>query len=219
MKIDPETYQAPEWDIPIVPTPVDDLPREQQKPGGRSLKAVWDLLETLILAAILFLGINAISARIRVDGTSMEPSLANGEFLIVNKLAYKLSSPAHGDVVVFRFPRNPDQEYIKRIIGLPGDTVHISDGTVYVNEQEINEPYIAASPSYAGTWIVPDESIFVLGDNRNNSSDSHSWGTVPYENLVGKAQIILFSWKPGSSLWNPVSWFNVRLDRFFNVLH
>lgn len=190
MKIDPESYQAPEWEIPIVPTEVDDLPREQQSSRNRGMKAVMDVLETLILAVILFLGINAISARIRVDGTSMEPSLANGEFIIVNKLAYKLGTPSYGDVVVFQFPRNPNQEYIKRIIGLPGDTVHISNGHVYVNEQEFNEPYIAAPPSYSGTWIVPNDNIFVLGDNRNNSSDSHTWGPVPYENLVGKAVFI-----------------------------
>lgn len=190
MRIDPESYQAPEWEIPIVPTEVDELPREQQTFGKRGMKAVLDVLETLILAAILFLGINAISARIRVDGTSMEPSLLNGEFIIVNKLAYKLGSPSYGDVVIFRFPRNPNQEYIKRIIGLPGDTVHISDGSVYVNEQLITEPYISADPSYAGTWLVPEDNIFVLGDNRNNSSDSHTWGPVPYENLVGKAVFV-----------------------------
>jgi len=153
-----------------------------------------DLLETIFLAAVLFLGINAISARIRVDGQSMEPTLHTGEFVIVNKLAYKLGAPNTGDVIVFRFPRDPDQEYIKRVIGLPGDQVEISAGQVIINDHVLDEPYLAASPSYEANWVVPENSLFVLGDNRNNSSDSHSWGPVPMEHVIGKA--VLVYWPP-----------------------
>jgi signal peptidase I len=149
------------------------------------------VLETLVLSLILFLVINAISARIRVDGSSMEPTLHNGEFVIVNKLAYKLDEPKLGDIIVFHFPRDPDQEYIKRVIGVPGDKVVIEDGKVYVNGNEIDEPYISAPPAYtASRWDVPEGNLFVLGDNRNNSSDSHSWGMVPLEYVVGKALFI-----------------------------
>lgn len=150
-----------------------------------------DVLETLVLSLILFLVINAISARIRVDGSSMEPTLHNGEFVIVNKLAYKFAEPKLGDIIVFHFPRDPDQEYIKRVIGVPGDEVVIGDGKVTVNGQEIDEPYISAPPAYtASRWDVPEGHLFVLGDNRNNSSDSHSWGTVPLEYVIGKALFI-----------------------------
>lgn len=149
-----------------------------------------DVLETLIISAVLFLAINAVSARIRVEGFSMEPSLHSGEFVIVNKLAYKLGTPQRGDVIVFLFPRDPEQEYIKRVIGLPGDQVEIGDGEVKVNGKLLDEPYILQPPRYSGTWRVPENSLFVLGDNRNNSSDSHNWGPVTLDYVVGKALLI-----------------------------
>ena len=149
-----------------------------------------DVFETIVLATLIFLGINGLSARIRVDGSSMEPSLHTGEFVVVNKFAYRLGQPRLGDVVVFHFPGDPGQEYIKRVIGVPGDTVEVENGQVSVNGKRIVEPYIAAQPDYQGSWIVPQESLFVLGDNRNNSSDSHSWGMVPFNYVVGKAVFI-----------------------------
>jgi signal peptidase I len=153
-----------------------------------------DIIETLVLSVILFAAINVISARIRVDGFSMEPTLKTGEFVIVNKLAYKLGEPARGDVIVFHFPRDPEQEYIKRVIGLPSDHIMISNGKVYVNGEAVDEPYIAAAPAYMSEWTVPSDALFVLGDNRNNSSDSHNWGPVPMGNIVGKA--IFVYWPP-----------------------
>lgn len=173
-----------------------EQPEAKEKDSGL-LRFVLDILETLVLSVILFIGINAVSARIRVDGSSMEPTLRSGEFVIVNKLTYKFGNPSRGDIVVFHFPRDPEQEYIKRVIGLPGDQVNISQGNVYVNDQRIIEPYIAAKPGYEGNWVVPDNQLFVLGDNRNNSSDSHNWGTVPQEYVVGKAVFIY---------WPPEQW-------------
>lgn len=150
-----------------------------------------DILETLILSVLLFLAINAVSARIRVESISMQPTLYDGDFVIVNKLAYKLGDPSRGDVIIFRYPPDPDREpYIKRIIGLPGDQVRIADGMVYVNEVPLQEPYISAPPNYSGSWSVPEDSLFMLGDNRNHSSDSHSWGMVPLENVLGKALVV-----------------------------
>ncbi len=168
--------------------------------GARAKRFLLDVLETIVISGLLFLAINAISARIRVDGSSMEPSLHSGEFLIVNKLAYKLGSPQRGDIIVFHFPRDPEQEYIKRLIGLPGDTVIVARGKVEVNGQALVEEYIQQPARYNGTWQVPEGHLFVLGDNRNNSSDSHDWGPVPLDYVVGKA--VLVYWPVES--WGPV---------------
>lgn len=156
---------------------------------------ILDVLETVILSLVLFLGINAISARIRVESISMQPTLFAGDFVIVNKLAYNLGKPGRGDVIIFHYPPDPNREpYIKRVIGLPGETVRVTDGNVYINDIPLQEPYISAPPSYRGSWVVPQDSLFVLGDNRNSSSDSHSWGMVPLENVIGKAEVVY--WPP-----------------------
>lgn len=170
---------------------------EDPRPERPSLLGILvDILETLLLSVVLFFLINAVSARIRIDGSSMEPNLHHGEFVIVSKVNYKLGEPERGDVVVFDFPRNITQEYIKRIIGLPGDQIMIRDGQVYVNGEALVEPYLKMEPQYEGEWVVEDNELFVLGDNRNNSSDSHNWGMVPMENVVGEA--LLVYWPPGS---------------------
>lgn len=170
--------------------PMNDQPPAPKNSLGGVLRFLIDVLETLILSVVLFVGINAVTARVRVDGTSMEPTLHNGELILVNKLAYKLGGPTRGDVIVFYFPRDPAQEYIKRLVGLPGDTIRVESGQLYVNDQLVDEPYIAAAPNYPGEWLVPDGQYFVLGDNRNNSYDSHNWGPVPGDYVVGKAVFI-----------------------------
>jgi len=149
-----------------------------------------DTVETILLALVLFLAINALSARVRVENVSMKPTLQPGEFLLVNRVAYKLGEPSIGDIIVFHAPGNSELDYIKRIIALPGDKVRVSDGTVYVNDQPLYEPYISDVPNYSGDWQVPPDEFFVLGDNRNNSSDSHLWGFVPREDIVGRALLI-----------------------------
>ncbi len=155
---------------------------------------VLDLFETIGLALILFFAINAVSARVRVDGFSMMPTLHDGEFVLVNKLAYQTGSPTRGDIIVFRSVSTPDLDLIKRVIGLPGDKILIRGGRVTVNGQTLNEPYIAAAPNYEGEWLVPSGYLFVLGDNRNDSSDSHVWGYLPLQNVIGKA--LLIYWPP-----------------------
>ena len=176
--------------------PIPDITQtDSRRPGF--LRFLLDVVETLILSVILFAAINAVSARIRVDGASMEPTLRSGEFVIVNKLAYMLRKPQVGDVIVFHYPRDPSQEYIKRVIGLPGDQISVREGQVYVNEQPLEEDYIAASPVYEYDQNVPEEALFVLGDNRNNSSDSHNWGSVPLDYVVGKALFVY---------WPPTEW-------------
>lgn len=172
---------------------LDTQPTTPESPVAES--AGWgrfflDVLETLLLSAALFLVINALSARVRVDGFSMLPTLQDGEFVLVNRLAYHFGTPQRGDIVVFHYPPDPKQDLIKRVIGLPGDTVSVQNGVVRVNNELLNEPYIAQPPRYTGSWVVPAGHLFVLGDNRNDSSDSHSWGMLPFENIVGKAVLI-----------------------------
>ena len=161
---------------------------------GNFKRIVLDILETLILAVVLYFGINAVSVRVRVDGFSMNPTLQDGEYILVNRLAYKIGNPVRGDIVVFSFPMDPKQDLIKRVIGLPGETISVQDGKVLVNGVPLDEPYIAAPPIYNNTWVVPEGQLFVLGDNRNESKDSHEWGMLPLENVVGRA--ILIYWPP-----------------------
>lgn len=175
-------------------------PDAQNQPGAEMEKPtdwkrlVLDILETLVLAIVLYFGINAVSVRVRVDGTSMIPTLQNGEYILVNKLAYETGDPQRGDIVVFVFPVDPQEDLIKRVIGLPGEKVSVHNGVVTINDIPINEPYIAAAPLYDGDWVVPDDQLFVLGDNRNASKDSHQWLYLPLENVVGKA--VLIYWPP-----------------------
>ena len=156
-----------------------------------------DLFETVGLAVVLFLIINTISARVRVDGFSMLPTLHDGEFVLVNKLAYKWGTPTRGDIIVFRSTTTADLDLIKRIMGVPGDKISIRNGQVTINGMTLNEPYISAEPNYTGDWQVPDGYLFVLGDNRNDSSDSHAWGFLPQKNVIGKAMLIY---------WPPPEW-------------
>lgn len=170
---------------------------EQIKKKTSLGRFIVDVIETLLLSIILFVGINAITARIRVDGFSMLPTLQSGEYVLVNRLAYYFGDVQREDVVVFHFPGNTNQEYIKRVIGLPGEKIAISSGKVFVNGEQIIEPYILEPPRYESTWDVPHDAIFVLGDNRNNSSDSHNWGVLQLDNVIGKAVFIY---------WPPQNW-------------
>jgi signal peptidase I len=166
--------------------------------GGRSL--VREVLETVLLTVILFLTLNAATGRFQVNGSSMEPALHNGQFLIVSKLTYWIHPPERGDIIVFR-PDVSADEYIKRIVGLPGEQVESRDGRIWVDGVALEEPYIASYPSYSGSWSLGEREYLVLGDNRNNSSDSHSWGALPEGNIVGKAWLCY--WPPEQ--WGPVA--------------
>lgn len=174
----------------------DTIPQNSQ--GQDIRKFFIDLIETILLAMVIFLGINFMSSRIRVTSYSMEPTLYDGDFVLVDKLTYKFNQPARGDIIIFDTPKNiDDKPYIKRVIGLPGEIVTIKDGMVSIGGHELHEKYIVKHPGYNGSWTVPEGSIFVLGDNRNNSSDSHIWGSVPISNVIGKAQVVY---------WPPEGW-------------
>jgi len=157
----------------------------------------------VILAVVLYFIIDSVVARVRVENISMEPTLQPGEFVLVNKIVYRFGEVRHGDIIVFHFPQNPAEDYIKRIIGVPGDKVLIKNQQVFINDQAIEENYTAAPPDYNGQWVVPADSLFVLGDNRNQSSDSHSWGFVPMKLVVGKAEVIYWPFNEVKSLNQP----------------
>jgi signal peptidase I len=156
-----------------------------------------ELFQTVLVAGLLFLAVNLLTARIRVEGISMEPSLHEGQFVVVNRLAYRWSQPERGDIIVFHFPLNPERRFIKRVIGLPGEEVTVRAGQVYIDGELIDEPYLTAAPRYSGDWTLGPDEIFVLGDNRNNSSDSQNWGALPMGEIIGKA--ILVYWPPSDA--------------------
>ncbi len=152
--------------------------------------ALRELIETLILTLVIFLLIRFAVQNFRIEGFSMEPNFHDGQFLFVNKLVYMLHPPERGDVIVFVPPNNSTRDFIKRIIGLPGDKVEIITGRVYINGQELDETYPLNVATYSmAPVIVPPGEYFVLGDNRNYSSDSHSWGTVSGQKIIGKAWV------------------------------
>jgi len=177
--------------------------------------AIRDIFETLILTAVIFFIVQSVVKNFKVEGSSMEPTLHNEEFLLVDKAVYWSLSPGlvhtfmpgvgqaddgnrvflfhgpqRGDIIVFRYPNDPSRDFIKRVIGLPGDMVEVRDGQVSVNGQPVTEPYIEAPPHYqmAMQRVAPG-NYFVLGDNRNNSSDSHVWGQVPWYYIIGQAWV------------------------------
>jgi signal peptidase I len=175
------------------------LPDEARQPTEAIIR---EIVETLLLTFFIFFLVNSLIGRYRIDGSSMNPTLFDGEYLIINNVSYYLDTPQRGEIIVFKHPNN-DLNLIKRVIGLPGDHVEIRDQQVKVNGIVLDEPYIAAEPNYTGTWDVPEGSYFVLGDNRNNSSDSHSWSFLPEGNIIGRAMLVY---------WPPSDWTTIPHD-------
>jgi signal peptidase I len=177
---------------PVMPPEQLPPPEVLSKPTfWRSVgSALRELIETLILTLVIFLLIRFAVQNFRIEGYSMEPNFHDGQFLFVNKLVYMLHPPERGDVIVFVPPNNSTRDFIKRVIGLPGDKVEIENGRVIINGQDLNESYPLNIATYSSPQvIVPPGEYFVLGDNRNYSSDSHSWGTVAGDKIIGKAWV------------------------------
>lgn len=161
-----------------------------------------DVLETLVLAVIIFLVINTVTGRYEVQSISMEPTLHEGQYLIVSKVTYWFHPPERGDVVVLDPPNESPIPYIKRVIGLPGEEVAVYDGRVWIDGVALNEPYISGPPTYYyEKRLLSENEYLVLGDNRNNSSDSHAWGTLPRQNIIGKS--VFRYWPPEKWGWIP----------------
>ncbi len=187
-------------DEPLIPPAEPAAPAAPQtrpaEPSHSSLGAAvaWlrDLSLSVFIAVVVIL---FLYQPVKVEGTSMMPSLVDQERIFINKFVYRfgISSIDRGDTVVFWFPGDPSKSYIKRIIGVPGDHVHVDEGTVYVNGRALDEPYVPSEyRDHVSTpeAVVPDGEYFVLGDHRSSSNDSRTWGTVPRRYIYGKAVFV-----------------------------
>ena len=217
---------GPEIVRPVAPEPDfdpdagdDHRTAPSTRTSGTGARAVREILETLLLAVLIFVGVRLVVLNFRVDGLSMFPNLDDREMLLVNRnvyfhfdlngllnilpgedrsgdrIIYPFHPPERGDIIVFNPPVRSDKPYIKRVIGLPGETVSVQDGYVYIDGQRLDEPYINGPITECGNQrrcdpvTVPEGEIFVMGDNRTNSSDSRSFGPVDVDRIIGKAWI------------------------------
>lgn len=248
----------------------------KKKSGGGAANEGWEIFKTIAFALIIAMVLRILLFQpFTIPSASMEPNLYEGDYIVVTKWSYGYSkhsvpfspplfegrimdrAPQRGDIVVFKLPRDDRTDYIKRLIGLPGDRIQMIDNVLHINGAPVQDVTITgeqlttmygqqitqATETLPGgrsfriqdfgpggdldntpVFEVPAGYYFMMGDNRDNSIDSRvdesaGVGFVPAENLIGKAEIILFSWEPGASLWNPVSWFSkIRPSRFFTVL-
>jgi signal peptidase I len=170
---------------------------DQATPGRGALHLLREIIETVLLTLVIFIVINALTGRFRIEGPSMKPTLHEGEYLIISKIVYKLHPPQRGDIIVFHHPQDPTRDLIKRIVGLPGEEVEIFDGQVHINGEALEEPYVTSWGGRPSRQKLGQGEYFVLGDNRPNSDDSRSWGGLERDNIVGKAWL---------AYWPPEDW-------------
>jgi signal peptidase I len=275
--------------------------KDESAGQGGAVSETIEIIKTVVYALLIALVLRVLLFQpFTIPSASMEPNLYQGDYIIVSKYSYGYSrhsipfspkifsgrlffhAPTRGDIIVFKLPNDGRTDYIKRLIGLPGDRIQVKQGLLYINDKPVVRTPIGPAmgdlpEGYASverydeqmpegshhliqkgsgdrdadntaTYVVPPHCYFMMGDNRDNSADSRfdpaipadfngatcPWdssvdqylksggegvGFVPEENLVGRARVILLSWKPGASLFNPLSWFDVRADRFAKVLH
>lgn len=150
-----------------------------------------EIVETIALTILIFLAIHFTVQNYQISGPSMQNTLHSGQFVLVNKVAYLFHAPERGDVIVFHEPDQPDRDLIKRVIGLPGDTIKLDGNNVWVDGTQLHEPYITQRNNPAAeTVTVPPNDYFVMGDNRPVSEDSRYFGSVPKDYIVGKAILV-----------------------------
>jgi signal peptidase I len=212
---------ASAWTATSTTSSVEEPPVAAESRGDSARSLIWEIVQTVLLTIAIFLAVRSVVQNFRVEGASMDPTLHTGQYLLINKVLYAradgtllesvipdrtpqdtpnfiFGGPARGDVIVFLSPGQTDKDFIKRVIGLPGETVRIVNGQVFVNGKPLDEPYITHKATYdLEAKVVPPGQYFVLGDNRPNSSDSHLGWFVPANNLIGKAWV---------SYWPPTDW-------------
>ncbi len=202
------------------PDTTPQTPAQTDRAPASAGQVLGEIVQTVLLALVLFLVIRNFIQNYRVENISMEPNFHEGQFLIINRFAYCpglhldvpvvnlhfekswcLWTPRRGDVIVFHYPPDPSKDFIKRVIGLPGETVEVRNGGVYINGELMSEPFGPNPGSYSAPPVtLAPEQIYVMGDNRNSSSDSHVWGPVPMSDVVGRA--VLRYWPP--SKWSVI---------------
>jgi signal peptidase I len=185
----------------IQPNPIASEPPAEDAAARR--KEILDTIRTLALAVMFYALINLTTVRVVVDGPSMRPTLVSGEWIIINRLAYKLGEPQRGDVIVFLPPTNAQtDDLIKRIVGLPGETVEVRSGKVFVDGVQLEEEYAQGRSYPDNAWVLGPDQLFVMGDNRELSLDSRSFGPIRLDGVVGKSLLII--WPPAE--WGPLDW-------------
>ena len=190
--LEPAARQQP----PAPPEAAAPLDLRLTSPGIRLAQVKDELVawvKTLLSAAVYAVLIVTFGFQVaRVEGQSMAPTLEDQDRLIVNKLVYRIGEPRRGDIVMLYYPLNPDKSFVKRVIAEEGDTVRIVDGRVYVNDIPLKDDYVASEYRSHDDWgpqVIPEGYYFVMGDHRNNSSDSRHWGMVPKKYITGKVQL------------------------------
>jgi signal peptidase I len=237
----------------------ENVQAAQNPDKAGAVSEIVEIVKTIVYALLIALVLRVLFFQpFTIPSASMEPNLYQGDYIIVSK--YMFSPPHRGDIVVFKLPRDGRTDYVKRVIGVPGDRIQMKQGLLYLNGQQVPRTFVGTTKEDSGygfirdiavyretlpggrtfltndfgtdgeldntdVFVVPEGHYFMMGDNRDNSSDSRvppeagGVGYVPAENLVGKAQIILLSWNPGASLFKPWTWLlDARPSRFFHVL-
>ena len=177
-----------------------------EKKKSRAGGALREIVETLLLTAVIFLGVRVLVQNYKVEGYSMEPTLDDGQYLLINKVGLHFQQPQRGEIIVFQYPLDTSKSFVKRVIGVPGDTVEVRNQQTIVDGKVLKEPYISSPEN--GVFlrtVVPPGEYFVLGDNRNNSSDSRAWGMLPEKDVIGQAWV---------SYWPPSHWGTVNEYRY-----
>jgi signal peptidase I len=213
-----------------MPAPAEEHTHTATENGAQGVSpsmvrvAVKELLETAIYILLVFVIVRSLVQNFKIEGSSMEPSLHSGQYILVNKLVYfnfdlnaplrllpgyedlqprvvyPLRMPERGDVIVFEYPQDIHKDFIKRVIALPGETVEFRDGQVYINGQRLDESYLQGADTFcsggsacsAGPIVVEPGHVFVMGDNRNNSSDSRQWDSLSLERVIGQAWVLYY---------------------------
>jgi len=192
--------------------PISIIPKEPEENGNKYFSATWELLKVLIIAALIVLPIRYfIFQPFIVKGDSMIPNFHSGDYLIVDELSYRFTEPARGDVVVLKYPIDQSQRFIKRIVGLPGETVEVSNGKVTITPSQ-GVPFVLDEKNYLPDLINTDgdtkvilktDQYFVLGDNRQFSYDSRRWGVLPRYDIIGKALLRIYPFRAMAYIQEP----------------